>query len=196
MLEWNGDELALDISLLEQVRAARINFSDRVCAASASKDDKHLAQLRSEPTYLMAEFLYSMKVFGISTAEDIERFANLHNDYVVSLTRDPAKLQRLGLSQDRALASMFTADTKPRLIQNWADKSGAIDQSNLARFLVAVMSSETCRKTLIDFETAGFMQRKRSPYGTMVVWSTGMIEEIFGEMLRDLRLGLQQLKIL
>jgi hypothetical protein len=30
----------------------------------------------------------------------------------------------------------------------------------------------------------------------MVVWSTGMIEEIFGEMLRDLRLGLQQLKIL
>ncbi|TBY82598.1 hypothetical protein [Rhizobium leguminosarum] len=196
MLEWNGDELALDISLLEQVRAARINFSDRVCAASASKDDKHLAQLRSEPTYLMAEFLYSMKVFGISTAEDIERFANLHNDYVVSLTRDPAKLQRLGLSQDRALASMFTADTKPRLIQNWADKSGAIDQSNLARFLVAVMSSETCRKTLIDLETAGFMQRKRSPYGTMVVWSTGMIEEIFGEMLRDLRLGLQQLKIL
>ncbi|MGR9250342.1 hypothetical protein [Rhizobium leguminosarum] len=196
MLEWNGDELALDISLLEQVRAARIGFSDRVCAASASKDDKHLAQLRSEPTYLMAEFLYSMKVFGISTAEDIERFADLHNDYVVSLTRDPAKLQRLGLSQDRALASMFTADTKPRLIQNWAEKSGAIDQSNLARFLVAVMSSETCRKTLIDFATAGFMQRKRSPYGTMVVWSTGMIEEIFGEMLRDLRLSLQQLKIL
>jgi hypothetical protein len=30
----------------------------------------------------------------------------------------------------------------------------------------------------------------------MVVWSTGMIEEIFGEMLRDLRLSLQQLKIL
>jgi len=136
------------------------------------------------------------QVFGINTAEDIERFADLHNDYVVSLTRDPAKLQRLGLSQDRALASMFTADTKPRLIQNWAEKSGAIDQSNLARFLVAVMSSETCRKTLIDFETAGFMQRKRSPYGTMVVWSTGMIEEIFGEMLRDLRLSLQQLKIL
>jgi hypothetical protein len=196
MLEWNGDELALDVSLLEQVRAARINFSDRVCAASAGKDEKHLVQLRSEPTYLMAEFLYSMKVFGINTAEDIERFADLHNDYVVSLTRDPAKLQRLGLSQDRALASMFTADTKPRLIQNWAERAGAIDQSNLARFLVAVMSSETCRKTLIDFETAGFMQRKRSPYGTMVVWSTGRIEEIFGEMLRDLRHALAELKIL
>ncbi|MGO7954803.1 hypothetical protein ACC758_39585, partial [Rhizobium ruizarguesonis] len=55
---------------------------------------KHLAQLRSEPNYLMAEFLYSMKVFGISTAEDIERFADLHNEYVVSLTSDPAKLQR------------------------------------------------------------------------------------------------------
>lgn len=182
MLEWNGDELALDISLLEQVRAARINFSDRVCAASASKDDKHLAQLRSEPTYLMAEFLYSMKVFGISTAEDIERFADLHNDYVVSLTRDPAKLQRLGLSQDRALASMFTADTKPRLIQNWAEKSGAIDQSNLARFLVAVMSSETCRKTLIDFETAGFMAQEGSTFVVCSDASAGGIFRVTAEL--------------
>jgi DNA-binding MarR family transcriptional regulator len=137
-----------------------------------------------------------VKVYGISTVEDIERFADLHNDYVVSLTRDPAKLQRLGLTQDRALGSMFTADTKPRLIQNWSERAGAIDQSNLARFLVAVMSSETCRKVLIDFEAAGFIQRQRSPYGTVVVWSTGRIEEIFAEMLRDLRNGLQELKIL
>lgn len=195
MLEWTGSELALDVSLLEQIRAARINFSDRVCAASASSEEKHLVQLRSEPTYLMAEFLYSVKVYGITTVEDIERFADLHNDYVVSLTRDPAKLQRLGLTQDRALGSMFTADTKPRLIQNWSERTGAIDQSNLARFLVAVMSSETCRKVLIDFEAAGFVQRQRSPYGTVVIWSTGKVEEIFAEMLRDLRLGLQELKI-
>ncbi|HVK91239.1 MAG TPA: hypothetical protein VM468_07535 [Mycoplana sp.] len=194
MLDWAGEELALDVSLLEQIRTARLNFSDRVCAASTLTEEKHLAQLRSEPTYLMAEFLYSMKAFGISTSEDIERFADLHNDYVVSLTRDAAKLRRLGLTQERALGSMFTADTKPRLIQNWAERPGAIDQSNLARFLVAVMSSETCRKTLIDFEAAGFMQRSRSPYGTVLVWSTGRIEEIFGEMLRELRHRLGALK--
>lgn len=196
MLNWASEEMALDVSLLEQIRGARIGFSDRVCAASASSSEKHLAQLRSEPTYLMAEFLYSLKVFNIATVDDIERFADLHNDYVVSLTRDPPKLHRLGLTQERALAAMFTGDTKPRLIQNWSERPGAIDQSNLARFLVAIMSSETCRKTVIDFEAAGFMQRNRSPYGTVVVWSTGRVEEIFGEMLRDLREGLARLKIL
>ncbi|MEP9374707.1 hypothetical protein [Mesorhizobium sp. KR1-2] len=196
MLEWTGNELALDVSVLEQVRAARIDFSDRVCAASFRDDEKHLAQLRSECTYLMAEFLYSMKVFGITTIEDVERFVDLHNDYIVTLTRDPAKLRRLGLTAERALAAMFTADTKPRLIQNWSERAGAIDQSNLSRFLFSVMSSETCRKTVIDFEAAGFMCRKRSPYGTVVVWSTGKIEEIFGEMLRDLRRSLGALKVL
>ena len=196
MLEWTGDELALDVSILEQIRAARIDFSSRVCAASAVDEEKHLAQLRSEPTYLMAEFLYSMKVFGISTSEDVERFVDLHNDYIVSLTRDPAKLKRLGLTQERALAAMFTADTKPRLMQNWSERPGAVDQSNLSRFLFSVMSSETCRKTVIDFEAAGFMCRQRSPYGTVVVWSTGKIEQIFAEMLRDLRHRLRALKVL
>ncbi|MBB6487063.1 hypothetical protein GGD46_004363 [Rhizobium lusitanum] len=141
----------------------------------------------------MAEFLYSLRVFGISTVEDIERFADLHNDYVVSLTRDAAKLERLGLTQERALGSMFTSDTKPRLIQNWSERPGAIDQSNLARFLVAVMSSETCRKILIDFELAGFVERKRSPYGTVIIWSTGRIENIFGLMLRNLRQAVEVL---
>ncbi|CDZ56637.1 hypothetical protein [Neorhizobium galegae] len=194
MLDWSGEELSRDVSLLEKIRAARLSFSDRVCRASGLKNDKHLSQLRSEPTYLMAEFLYSMKVYGVRTAEDIGRFADLHNDYVVSLTKDPSKLQRLGLSMDRALASMFTADIKPRLLQNWSEREGAIDQSNLARFLVAVMSAETCRKVLIDFEAAGFVIRNRSPYGTVVICSTGAIEEIFGEMLRDLRSELQTIE--
>lgn len=195
MLDWTGDELALDVGVLERIRAARISFSERVCAASLLEDEKHLAQLRSEPTYLMAEFLYSMKVFGIAAIEDVERFADLHNDYIVSLTRDPAKLKRLGLTRERALAAMFTADTKPRLMQNWSERAGAIDQSNLSRFLFSVMSTETCRKTVIDFEAAGFMHRQRSPYGTVVVWSSGKIEEIFGGMLRDLRHSLRDMKI-
>lgn len=193
--DWDEQELALDRGLLESIRGARIAFGDGVCGASRCGDPKHLAQLRSEPTYQMAEFLYSLRVYGIETVADLERFAELHNDYVVSLTRDAAKLRRLGLTHERALASMFTADTRPRLLQNWKDRQGAMDQSNLARFLVAVMSTETCRKVLIDFELAGFLNRERSPYGTVVVWSTGLIEEIFGGMLRDLRGRLQALRI-
>jgi hypothetical protein len=185
-----ADETALDAELLAHIRSARIHFTDLVCTASIGQDEALLTQLRGEPTYLMAEFLYSFRAYGIQTADDIERFADLHNGYVDSLTRDPNKLRRLGLTQERALAGIFTADTKPRLVQNWKEVPGTIDQSNLARFLLAIMSTETCRKTVIDFEKAGFLTRSRSAYGTMLVRSTGVVEDLFSQMLHQLRQSL------
>ncbi|WP_181708491.1 hypothetical protein [Chthonobacter rhizosphaerae] len=185
--DWDAREVALDTGLLERVRLARLMFSDRLCQSCERPDPKLIEQLRSEAVYQMAEFLFSMKAYGIVSVEDLERFAEIHNDYIVSLTRDRAKLARLGLTEERALAAMFTADTKPRLLQNWADRPGAIDQSNLARFLVTIMSTETCRKVVIDLELGGFVARQRSAYGTILVWSKGRIEDLFGQMLRDLR---------
>ena len=56
--------------------------------------------------------------------------------------------------RERALESMFTADTMPRLLQHWRESAGAIDQSNLARLLMGVMSTETCRKVVLAFADA------------------------------------------
>src|SRR6266852_3395645 len=76
-------------------------------------------------------------------------------------TKDETKMDRLGLAGDRLLDAMFTADTLPRLLQNWREQPGAIDQSNLARFLATVMSTETCRKVAVACGTAGFLNRER-----------------------------------
>jgi hypothetical protein len=76
----------------------------------------------------------------------------------------------------------------PRLLQHWRESAGAIDQSNLARLLMSVMSTETCRKVIVACADAGFLARKRTPYGTVLVISNGTLEEIFGGCLRDLRL--------
>jgi len=40
-------------------------------------------------------------------------------------------------------------------------------QSNLARFLAALMSTETCRKIVVACAQAGFLLRERNPYGTI-----------------------------
>jgi hypothetical protein len=85
------------------------------------------------------------------------------------------------------LDAMFTADTLPRLLQHWGDKPGTLDQSNLARFLAGLMSSETCRKVVVACGQAGFLERERSPYGTMFVRSVGMMERLFAQSLRELR---------
>jgi hypothetical protein len=79
----------------------------------------------------------------------------------------------------------------PRLLQNWREKPGTIDQSNLARLLVSVMSTETCRKLVVACAEAGCLRREKTPYGTIVVSSTGVLERIFGDCLREMRLRIQ-----
>jgi len=184
-----GDAAALDadLMLLENLRWARKDFLDRVCEASASRAEEVLATLRLESTYQLAEFLYLLRARRVETEEQIRMLAELHNQYIVDLTKDAAKVTRMGLNRDRLLDAIFTADTLPRLLHNWTEQPGTLDQSNLARFLAVLMSTETCRKVVVACAAAGFLIRDRSPYGTMLVRSAGSLERLFAQSIRDLR---------
>jgi hypothetical protein len=177
----------LELELLESLRWSRKEFVERVCEASKSQEEKVLSVLRLEATYQLAEFYFLLKARDIEAETDIHRLAELHNQYIVDIMKDAAKMERMGLSRDRALEAMFTADTMPRLLQNWREKSGAIDQSNLARLLMTVMSTETCRKVIVACAEAGFVSRERTSYGTILVSSNGCLEDIFSRILRELR---------
>jgi hypothetical protein len=183
----DAGELEPDLALLESLRWGRKEFVDRVCDASESRHDDVLATLRLEATYQLAEFLYLLRARRIEGVDQIRMLAELHNQYLVELTKDRGKLARLGLNRDRLLDAIFTADTMPRLLQHWAEKPGTLDQSNLGRFLAALMSTETCRKVVVACAQAGFLLRERSPYGTMFVRSAGTLERLFAQCLRDLR---------
>jgi hypothetical protein len=180
-------EIERDLFFLENLRAMRKDFNDRICEASASHADEVLTTLRLEATYQLAEFFYLLSARGLKSEEQIKTLTQLHNTYIVGLTKDPAKMMRLGLTKDRLLDAMFTADTLPRLLQNWREKPGAMDQSNLARFLATVMSTETCRKVVVACGTAGFLNREKTPYGTMLISSRGDLERILGECTRAAR---------
>lgn len=116
----------------------------------------------------------------------------MHNQYIVDVTKDSVKLARLGLTRDRLLDAIFTADTLPRLLHHWAERPGTLDQSNLARFLVTLMSTETCRKVVVACAAAGFLERERSPYGAMLVRSVGTLERLFAGGLRELRCRIRE----
>ena len=180
-------ELEPDLALLESLRWARKEFLDRICEASVSRGADVLATLRLEATYQVAEFLYLLRARGVETEEQIRMLAELHNEYIVELTKDPTKAARLGLSRDRLLDAIFTADTLPRLVHHWAEQPGTLDQSNLARFLAALMSTETCRKVIVACGEAGFLDRDRSAQGAILVRSLGTLERLFAQSLRDLR---------
>jgi len=180
-------QLMADLSMIETFRWYRMIFTERLTAASASQNDEILEMLRLEATYQLAEFYYGLKAHGIETEADIEKLADAHNDYIVGLTNDAAKMRRLGLKKDRLLDAMFAAETRPRLVENWRQRPGAIDQSNLARLLVVVMSAETCRRVVVACAEAGFLERKDTIYGTKLIVSTGVLEDTLGLCLREAR---------
>lgn len=180
-------QLMADLDMIEIFRWYRMVFAERLVAASTLQDEDVLAALRLEATYQLAEFYYVLKARGIQSEAQISMLAELHNGYIAELTKDSAKMARLGLNKDRLLGAMFTADTKPRLLQNWRERPGALDQSNLARLLAIVMSAETCRKVAVACADAGLLLRERTSYGTIIIVSTGALEDIVGRCLREAR---------
>src|SRR5262249_18615680 len=128
-----GSELAADVTFLEVLRWGRKEFTDRICRESKNGTEEVLGILRLDAAYQFAEFFYLLWAHRIETDADLKQLAELHNKYIVGLTKDPGKMARLGLKLDRLLDAIFTADTMPRLLQNWSERPGSVDQSNLAR---------------------------------------------------------------
>lgn len=183
----DAEALRRDLELHESILWSKAILNERLAEQSRSRDPEHLATLRIEAAYQLCEFFYLLRARGIETADEIGRLADIHNMHIEHLCRDREKMKRLGVRHDRLLDAIFTADTLPRLRESWARQPGSIDQSNLARFLVTVMSTETCRKLAVAFAEAGYLDRSRSSYGTVLLRSTGALEQIFGGVLRDLR---------
>lgn len=180
-------QLMADLDMIEIFRWYRMVFAERLVSASTSQNEELLSTLRLEATYQLAEFYYVLKARELQSESQIKMLAELHNGYIADLTKDQAKMERLGLNKDRLLNAMFTADTLPRLLQNWRERPGAFDQSNLARLLAIVMSAETCRKVVVACADVGLLLRERTSYGTIIIVSTGRLESILGGCLREAR---------
>jgi len=184
-------ELEADLHLLERMRYARAQFNEAICDASLDQDAAVLHALRLESSYHLCEFFFLLRANGFHETDDIHPLADMHNRYLTEILKDEDKMRRMNLTSDRLLQAIFTGDTMPRLLEVWHAARGSLDQSNLARFLVTIMSTETCRKLVVAFTSAGFLERNRTPHGTVVIRSKGVVEEMFGASIRRLRLGLQ-----
>jgi hypothetical protein len=181
-------QLMADLDMIEVFRWYRKEFVERLVAASKSQEEEVLATLRLEATYQLAEFYYVLKARDIRTEEQIRRLADSHNAYIAALTRDQGKMRRLGLKEERRLLdAMFTIDTLPRLVENWRERPGVFDQSNLARLVAVVMSTETCRRVVVACDKAGMLLRNKTSYGTILIASTGVLEGTLGDCVRDAR---------
>ena len=186
-----GTELEADLFVLERMRYARAQLNETICQASVDQSAETLQSLRLESSYHLCEFFFLLQANGFYDTDDIHMLADMHNRYLADLLKDEGKMKRMNLTSERLLQAIFTGDTMPRLLEVWRNSRGSFDQSNLARFLVTIMSTETCRKLVVAFTNAGFLERLRTPHGTVVIRSKGLVEEMFGASIRQLRLELK-----
>jgi hypothetical protein len=184
-------ELDADLRFLETLRVMRAQFVSQVVDDAATDDSVILQTLRQESLYQLAEFFFAIHAYGVDSAEKIDALASLHNDHLLAVRSEPDRMRRLGLRRDRLEEALFTGDNLRKLVANFSGTPPAIDQSDLARFLVTVMSTETCRKLAVACERAGYLVRVRSPFGAVLVQTTGRLEAIFGRVLREARHALE-----
>ena len=191
-MEYQDPEVLKDIVLLQAYRDSRIWFNEQIVNASIDKSNDVLDILRSDFLYQIAEFYYLLAGFSIKSLTDFDNLIERHNAYLTVLVRNPQKMVRLGVTEQRVLKAIFDGETRPRVLKVWEEDPGTIDQSSLARLLVSVMSDETVRKVLVACEKAGFVTRTNSVFRLILIKSNGVIERIYGESLRRTRLRIQE----
>ena len=182
-----GEDTMRDVRTCEVLHEARADFHNALVEGSAVEDPHFVAQLRQEPTYQMAEFFYLLRAFGLDGEAKLRRYVMLHNRHLEALLEDRAKMRRLALIPTRVRKGLFSPASVPKLVENYRTGDAAIDQSDLSRFLIEVMSPETSRKTAVTLTEAGYLERRRSPYQSVLVRSTGTLERIFARCLRHVR---------
>lgn len=182
-----AEEVAADLAFMETLRRMKARFQSEVLAACQSDDPSVTLSLRQESFFQLAEFFFALQTYGIDSEEKLDRFADLHNTYLLGIRSDPERMRRYGLTPERIDSALFTGENLRKLLANFSAAGTAIDQSDLARFLVTVMSTETCRKLVLAAEKAGFLDRARSPFGAVLVTTRGVIEKIYGTVLREAR---------
>ena len=186
-------ESVLDIRTCEALHRAKMDFQNALVESAAQQERHFVKHLRMEPVYQIAEFFFLVQTCRLDSDKKIRRYAELHNEYLQAMLADRPKMHRLCLNPTRVRKGMFSPDNVAKLVENYRAGTGAIDQSDLSRFLIHMMSPETCRKTTLVLAEAGYLERWRSPYQSVLVRSTGALELNFTRSLRSVRSALASL---
>jgi hypothetical protein len=180
------NDLKKNWTALDIIRRTKAGLLQRFCRESLNKDASVLNQLTNHNMYAFAEFFYAIHALGLVGADDVIVLLDLHNATVAELAKKPMTPQQLA-------ATTFADTDLLRLEEIWRETPGGFEQSTLARFLAPYMSEDSAYMLVIACEAAGFLIRTATVCNSVVVSSTGLMEEVMTEYLRDMRFAIREL---
>ncbi len=188
------EDIEADIAVFENVSLARARFFDDIVANRNKNSRIGARELRQDTVYQLAEFYYLLEVFDIDGADGLTRLGMAHNKKIEELCESEDLHDKLGIQPQRLHDAMFDSDEKfARLQANCGANGVRLSQSDLARFVIEYMSPETCRNVVKVLAESGYLHLSNSPFGAVLVSSSGKLEEYYGEHIRSLRRALAAL---
>ncbi|MCY3877522.1 MAG: hypothetical protein OXF88_24930 [Rhodobacteraceae bacterium] len=178
------------IEVVKAMRGARLNFMHGITGASRDKKPELLRRLKSDGVLQIAEFFFLLKCHEIKTTRQIKAFARLHNKYLQDTMDSPEELEWLDRTRMQLDGAFFSELGIEKLAENFQRNPPSFDQSDLCRFLVTQQSGENCRRSLKTLQQAGLLDANRIPYGSIVLHSSGKLEQIYLDHINALCAGL------
>ena len=176
-----------DIEIVKAMRLARQASLDAILDAARTDRRDVRRVLTSDGVFQIAEFFFLLECHEIKTAERIRAFAELHNEYIAKVVESPAKLEQLGRTKSQLSGAKFSQIGIDKVVENFQKKPPSFDQSDLGRFLLTQQSSENCRRNLVVLRKTRLLEETRTAYGSIVLHSPGILEEIYQTHVGTLR---------
>ena len=186
------DNTPRHIQLMKTILIARKNFSESLVS---HKPDIELATtkgLRNEAVQQICEFFFLLQENGIRSDNQICNLAEGHNRLTEATLNDPEKLERLGKKPSAMEKGLFTQLGIEKLVENFRRRPPCFDQSDLNRLLVSQMAPESCNRAIKIMEQAGLIESFKSPYGSKIIHSPGIIEGYFRDYISGLDNSLEK----
>lgn len=189
----NESDLDADITLFEEISSARLRFFDEIVDGRSADSTADVRELRQETVFVIAEFFWLLRVFEIDSPDKLRTFGETHNRNVLELLENKQDQIRLGINAPRLREALFdNVEKLDRLEANCSNGRPQFSQSDLARFLVEYMSFERCRSTIKVLVNAGFLKASKSPFGSVLVCSSGQLEDAYANHIRSFRSALDE----
>lgn len=186
-----------DVYLLEQISRSRRFFNESLIESLESRpsstdniSDDVLEKLSSQAVYEIAQFYFLLKTFGVTSHDALSQFIDSHNQRIAELIADRRRCRYLGLTPQRLEKALYGADAREKLLLQCGHGAAfrvRLDQSDLARFMVEIMSPETCRVAVLALIAAGYFTLEPGLYRAKRLVSSGGLEAMFGAHLTYLR---------
>ncbi|CBS90937.1 hypothetical protein [Azospirillum lipoferum] len=188
-LNYDWSNAKLDVALDIGLRQARTEFFEILARHTPNKEwfDETIDKYR-EHVILISEFLFVLRALGADQHDYFLELIKLHNLRITNILASSEHEGKSGGRTDALRGGLFPEAVIAKISMALSQGGFELSQSDMARFLVDVMSAETCRKTLDGLSKCGLLEVIVRPYDkARVIRSPGILENCFGLYMTAIR---------